>query len=39
MTNISESRAAEPSIIAGNAEVRKRFALDDTQDIDDDRRG
>lgn len=39
MTDTSESRAAEPSIVTGNAEVRKRYAFDDTQDFEDAQRG
>ncbi|MFE9488267.1 alkyl/aryl-sulfatase [Streptomyces sp. NPDC006641] len=39
MTDTSESRAAEPSIVAGNAEVRKRYPFDDTQDFEDAQRG
>lgn len=39
MAEISGPKAAEPSIVAGNAEFRERCPFDDTQDFEDARRG
>ncbi|MGW1001939.1 alkyl/aryl-sulfatase [Streptomyces sp. NPDC002520] len=39
MPGNTESKQAEPGIVAGNEAVRRRFAFDDTQDLEDARRG
>ncbi|MEU8508553.1 alkyl sulfatase dimerization domain-containing protein [Streptomyces brevispora] len=39
MTETTEPKRAEPGIVVGNAEVRKRFPFDDIQDFDDAGRG
>ncbi|QKW25330.1 MBL fold metallo-hydrolase [Streptomyces seoulensis] len=39
MLQDSGAKPAEPGVVAANAEVRRRFAFDDTQDLDDARRG